>query len=110
VDIIFATARLEKIFASEKLLRKEYGIQADKIIIRMGVLKAAAVLADIPEQKPERRHELKGEKKGIFAVDLRQPFRLLFEPALTPPPKKEDGSLDTSLIKSIRILGVEDYH
>ena len=46
----------------------------------------------------------------IFAVDLKQPYRLLFEPALIPFPKKEDGSTDLDKITAVRILGVEDYH
>jgi len=28
----------------------------------------------------DRPHELKGDKKGIFAVDIEHPFRILFKP------------------------------
>ena len=76
----------------------------------MAVLKASLCLADVPEQKPDRRHELKGNRKGVFAVDLKHPYRLVFEPAENPVPRKEDGGIDCEKIFSIRILRVEDYH
>ena len=74
------------------------------------MLRGAACLAQVPTQKPDRRHELTGDRKGEFAVDLRHPFRLLFRPNHDPVPLKEDGGFDLSRITAITILGVEDYH
>ena len=37
-------------------------------------------------------------------------YRLLFEPAHDPLPRKPDGGLDWAGVTAIRILGVEDYH
>ena len=79
-------------------------------MMRMAVLRAATCLADVPVQKPDRRHELTGNRKGTFAVDLTPPFRLVFEPADYTVPKKEDGGIDLEKVTSIRILTVEDYH
>ena len=110
MDIVFTNNKLEKIFNSEKLLKKEYGNQAQKIMLRMQVLRAANCLEDVSVQKPDRRHELSGQKKGIFAVDLKHPYRLLFEPNDKPVPKKTDGGIDLSKVFSIKILSVEDYH
>ena len=101
---------MEKIFNSKKLLQKEYGEQAKKIMMRMAVLKSAPCLATIPVVKPERMHELSGNRKGTFAVDLKHPFRLVFEPVEEPVPKKKDGGIDLDKIITIRILAVEDYH
>ncbi len=95
---------------SQRLLQKEYGEQAKKIMMRMAVFKGAPCLAAVPVQKPDRRHELIGDRKGTFAVDLRHPFRLVFKPAEDPVPKKEDGGIDLERVYSIRILAVEDYH
>jgi proteic killer suppression protein len=110
VNIVFANTKLEKIFNSQKLLQKEYGAQVKKIRIRMAVLEKAPCLAVVPVKKPDRRHELTGNRKGTFAVDLKHPFRLVFEPAEKPVPKKEDSGIDLEKVLSIRILAVEDYH
>lgn len=110
VNIVFANSKLEKTFNSQKLLQKEYGAQVYKIRIRMAVLGKALCLAFVPVKKPDRRHELTGNRKGKFSVDLKHPFRLVFEPAENPVPKKEDGGIDLEKVLSIRILAVEDYH
>ena len=79
-------------------------------MMRMAVLKSAPCLAAVPVIKPERMHELIGKRKGTFAVDLKHPFRLVFEPAEEPVPKKKDGGIDLEKVLRIRILAVEDYH
>lgn len=56
-------------------------------------------------------HELKGSRKGQLAVKLDQGYRLIFEPANEPIPRKEDGGLDWSQITAIRVIKLsEDYH
>ncbi len=110
MKITFARKKLEKTFNSERLLQREYGEQAPRIMSRMAVLRAAPSLADVPVNKPDRRHELTGNRKGTFAVDLNHPYRLVFEPAEIPVPRKDDGGIDLELVISIRIMKLEDYH
>jgi len=110
VDILFATAKLEKTFNSQKNLLREYGEQAKKIRLRMAVLRAAPSLAHVPVAKPDRLHALSGDRKGCFAVDLKHPYRLIFEPADVPVPRTDDGGIQKQQVVSIRILAVEDYH
>ncbi len=93
-----------------KKLQREYGEQAKKIQVRMAVLRAAASPAQVPAAKPDRLHELTGARKGCFAADLKGLFRLIFEPADDPVPRKEDGGIQKERVTSIRILSVEDYH
>ena len=76
----------------------------------MAVLSSATCLADIPVNKPERCHELSGKRKGTYAVDLKHPYRLVFNPAQDPVPRKDDGGIDLHRVISIRSIGVEDYH
>jgi proteic killer suppression protein len=45
-----------------------------------------------------------------LAVYLDGPWRLIFEPANDPVPKKPDGGLDWTQVTVIRILEVRDYH
>lgn len=111
MKIVFKTSKIQKIFNSEKELRKEYGeAQTEKIKKRMAVLKSVNSLIEVPTGLPDRMHSLAGQRKGQFAVDLKHPFRLIFEPANKPIPLKEDGGFDLSKITEIIILGVEDYH
>jgi proteic killer suppression protein len=58
---------------------------------------------------PGRCHELKGDREGQLAIDLNQPYRIIFEP-VGEELYKDDGGLDWNLVKSIRILSIEDYH
>ncbi len=73
-------------------------------------LRAADTLADISMLPPARRHGLSGDRAGQFAVDVQHPFRLIFEPAHDPVPRKEDGGIDLARVTAIRILEVTDYH
>lgn len=107
MKINFSSNKLQKTFNSEKELKRQYGSeQAKKIKTRIGVLKAAANLAEVPVQKPERCHQLEGNRKNEFAVDLKHPFRLIFRPEIL----SKDGVYDLTEITSIIITAVEDYH
>ena len=110
MQIRFQTRKTEKIFNSARKLQKEYGAdRAKKIKLRMAVLRSAVNLAEVPEQKPERRHRLKGDRKDQFAVDLVHPYRLIFKP-MDPVLMLGGGEIDLSKITEIVILRVEDYH
>ncbi len=111
MDIAFRANKIEKIFNSEKLLDKEYGKEnATKIKRRMAVLRTAPTLEHVPIKKPERRHELKGNRVGEFAVDLKHPSRLIFIPNHDPIPCNENAEIDLAKVTSVKIIKVEDYH
>ena len=111
MDIYFQSKKIENTFNTEKLLNKNYGKEQTKYIKRrMAVLQAAPFLSDVPHVPPDRCHQLTGNRKGDFAVDLKQPYRLTFRPFNDPLPFKDDGGLDLKRINKILILDVEDYH
>ncbi|MCP4401749.1 MAG: killer suppression protein [bacterium] len=111
MDIVFKTKKLQKICNNYKLLQKEFGQeQAKKIRLRLDDLRAAECLLDISPFPPSRRHELVGNMKGKFSVDVKHPYRLILEPVTQPPPLKDDGGIDLEQVIVIRILGVEDTH
>ncbi|HOX32829.1 MAG TPA: hypothetical protein PLB91_10880 [Spirochaetales bacterium] len=108
--IWFKSRKLERTFGSEAELRRAYGGErARKIRMRMMVLKSTPRLADVPTIPPDRCHQLKGDRRGEFAVDIAQPFRIVFEPKETGT-KGKGGAIDLSEVTEIVILGVEDYH
>jgi proteic killer suppression protein len=57
-----------------------------------------------------RCHELTGNRAGTLSLDLVHPYRLIFEPADEPVPRKPDGGLDWKRVTRIRILEVADTH
>lgn len=111
MDITFKAKKLIAIFNSYKALVKKYGQdRAEKIKMRLDFLGAAENLGKVPVLTPHRRHELKGSRKGLFAVDLTGNYRLVFVPDHDPVPIRKDGGLDLEHITAIGILDVEDYH
>lgn len=110
MDIVFATTKMEKEFNSAKELNKSHGQQRAKVIMkRMTQLRGADNLEQL-RNAPGRCHLLKQNLAGIFSLDLDGPYRLLFEPVENPPPLLEDGSIDWSLVTSVRVLEVRDTH
>ncbi len=111
MEIVFVSRKIEKACNSERESVRMWGAEnARKIRRRLAELHAAGTLGDMGRFPPARLHALKGDRKGQFAVDVRHPFRLLFEPAHYPLPLKDDGSVDLARITRIRVLSVEDYH
>jgi proteic killer suppression protein len=111
MDIAYKTQKMRKVFNSFDKLVREYGSErAKKIRMRQDFLRAAANLAQVPISPPTRRHELKGNRRGQFAVDLSGNYRLIFEPNHSPVPRREDGGVDLEKITAITIMSVEDYH
>ncbi len=102
---------MKKIFDDESLLKKKYGDACGRAIMRrMGTLVAADCLADVPAEKPDRRHQLKGNKEDHFAVDVKHPYRIVFKATHNPIPKGKDGGIDLTRVTGIEIIAVEDYH
>ena len=115
MKIKFASRKQQEEFSIESVLfRKHSQAQAKCIKRRMKAFKDAKNLHYFwpPKKKPERCHELKGNKKGIFSVDLDNQNRLLFKPTddIVETAKDSSGHYDWSLITEIVILGVEDTH
>jgi len=103
--------KLGKMLLDPKRRHKVFGERARKIDQRLSELNAVSCLEQLRKLLPNANcHELAGNKAGKFAVDISQNFRMIFEPATNPPPRKADGGLDWSGIISIRILAIEDYH
>lgn len=111
MDLYFKDTRLEKACNSEKESVRKWGADnAKKVRQRLVELRAAQTLDHISHLPPPRLHSLDQDRAGQFAVDVRQPYRLIFKPNHDPVPVKPDGSVDLTKVTSILLLGVEDYH
>ncbi len=111
MEIRFNRRKDQKTFESKRELQKKFGDPvARKIMARMGILKNAPNLTGVPTTPPTRLHQLTGNREGQFAVDLGQPYRLVFAPNHEPLPTKDDGGLDRGRVTAIIVLEVVDYH
>ncbi len=111
MDILISDKRLRKVAHDDTACRREFGVDmAKKIALRLASLRAAESLFDFwpPKSGPERCHELKGDRKGTFSVDLNQPYRLLFQPAKQSNVADEQERWKS--ITSIDITAIEDTH
>ena len=111
MDILFQDRKLEKACNDQSLLVRRFGpIRAKLLRRRLDEFRAAENLEVLRSLPQVRCHELKGNRGGTLAVDLDHPYRLIFEPANNPIPRKPDGGLDWTGVTAIRVLTVEDYH
>lgn len=110
MEITFASDKFREECNDHRLLvRRQGSDRAKRIRRRLDDLRAAETL-EVMRSLPGRCHELKGNRAGQLSLDLDHPYRLLFEPANNPVPKKPDGGLDWTQVTAVRIIGVEDTH
>lgn len=111
MKIYFKSKKSQKICSEEREGIKKLGDRcAKRLRQRMLELYAADCLADISHLPPLRLHELTGDRKGTYSVDLLQPYRLIFEAADEPLPMLETGGLDKERVCEVLILEIVDTH
>lgn len=111
MDIYFRTKKLQKICSKQKEAIKKLGEKGGKKLMqRMLELNAAITLDDISHLPPPRLHELSGNRKGQFSVDIQHPYRLLFKAANKIIPLKKEVGLDKEKIDQIEIIDIKDTH
>ena len=114
MDILFKRQKDRIISNDESKLKQKYkgNPRRSKLIrARLDELVDAGNLAAMRFLPQAYCHELKGNRTGQLAVKLDQGYRMVFEPANSPVPKKKDGGLDWNRVTAIRILELsEDYH
>ena len=112
MKISFANNKLEKDLGDYRQTVRAYGTaNADKIHLRLQGLLAAESLADfVPGTPPERCHELTGTSAGVFSIDIKQPYRLLFVPMVLADPRPDDLKAFWMTIKEVEIREIKDTH
>lgn len=92
-----------------KLFRELGQVRAKILLKRLATLSAASTLEDV-RYAPGNFHELPADRKGQWACDLDQPYRLIFEPHETPIPTDESGRYVWLEIKGIEVIEIVNYH
>jgi toxin HigB-1 len=108
VDVYFVDRQLAEVCASERAMRRKFGVvRAKRLAARLQQLRVADNLQDLTTVTT-RCHELKGDLAGVLALDLDGPYRLLFEPVNWDV--DDQNQLDWLAVKAVAITGVVDYH
>lgn len=111
---IRAKGKLKAALEDASICQKQYGRDmTKKIMLRLAALRAAVSLVVFwpPKSGPERCHELTGNLSGKFSIDLKQPYRMLFEPIEeNAPDDRSDEQKRWASITVIEIVAIEDTH
>ncbi len=111
--IVYRNWKLETLLNTKRELVKTFGKKvARALMMRMDLLRNVDYLAQVPHGPPEKCHELKGNRKGQFAVytGADSGVRLIFKPDHDPLPRKEDGGIDLRQVTAVWIWEVKNYH
>lgn len=110
MEITFTDKKLENLVNNDRKLVKEFGkLRANKIITRLTQLRFAANLEEV-RNLPGNYHELTNNRKGQWACDLDQPYRLVFMPHEVPIPTNEHGRYIWMEITGAEVIEVVNYH
>ena len=101
---------MEKLANDERKLAIEFGKhRANKIRARLTQLMFASNLEEL-RHFPGNYHELTGNRKGQWACDLDQPYRLVFTPHEIPLQANESDHAIRMEITGVEILEIVNYH
>lgn len=110
MKITFTDKKLEKLANDDRKLVREFGkVRADKIKARLVQLYFATTLEDV-RNLPGNYHELTNNRKGQWACDLDQPYRLVFTPHESPIPTNEHGQYVWMEITGVEVIEIVNYH
>lgn len=111
MEIEFGNKKLKKLCERRKEAVRKWGAVTAKIVMQRLVEMGAADTLEVLHRLPKPRcHQLKGNRAGQFAVDLKHPFRLIFEPVGDPSAFREKNEIILSRVTKVKILEITDYH
>lgn len=110
MDIKFRNKKLEKLANDPRKCKQELGEPRAKLFLtRLTDLRDAETLEEV-RNLPGKYHELTATRKGQWACNLDQPYRLIFVPQENSIPTNEDGQYIWAEIVGIEITEIVDYH
>lgn len=110
MEIEFQNRKLRKLAENERKCQKELGERRARLFLqRIDDLYNANNLEDV-RYLPGNYHELSADRKGQWACDLDQPYRLIFQPMEHPIPTDENGKYIWIKIIAVGIIEITNYH
>ena len=115
VIVGYGNSRTEKLCTDRKKAKKELGeLVTDKLFAAINFIESATSLNDVACFTSYRLHQLVGNRKDSFAMDLGKKlgYRLVIKP--DPPLSKDEQKLDfnskCSIIKCVIVLEVTNHY
>lgn len=102
--------KLEAALGNSSLAVKTYGKIRAKILLRRVQTLLQAPNLECTRNAPGHFHELIEDRKGQWACDLDQPYRLIFVPHENPIPTSPDGRYLWIEIKGVELKEITNYH
>ena len=110
MDVTYKNNTLRRYAEDKKFsIRKLGTIRSGLYLQRIEDLMAADTL-ESTRYLPGNYHELTQNRKGEWACNLDQPYRLIFVPHEDPIPTNPDGQYIWCEIKGVEIQEIENYH
>lgn len=104
MELTFADKDLKKCALDQRKCQKEMGkLRAELFLRRIADLEAVRYM-------PGHYHELTQDRKGQWACDLDQPYRLVFRPHEDPIPEDENHKYIWAEILGVEIVEIVNYH
>ncbi len=98
LNIQYRTNSLEKVCTDYSKAQKKYSVDmANKIHQRISEIQSAISVEMLVRFSIGRCHQLTGNRKGEYAMDLVHPYRIVFEHI-------------NGKIEFVKIIKIEDYH
>lgn len=111
----YGNNKTRKLCSDSKQAKKVLGeLVAEKLIAAINFIESASTLNDVACFPTYHLHQLSGDKKDLFAMDLGRKlgFRLIIKP--DPPLNREEDKLDfnskCSVVKCIIVLEVSNHY
>ena len=103
MKIEYKSNRLKRACTDLSVAKKDYGLNMAKLIHqRVNEISSADSVEMLCQFSIGKCHQLEGNRTGQYAMNLVQPYRLVFERISI----EEEGRN----IEIVRILSIEDYH
>lgn len=110
MEVKYKSKELQKCADKDRYAQKKLGHdQAEKFLIRIGALIDADSFEDL-RNVPGHFHELTDNRKGQWAFDLNQPYRLIVTPQTHPIPTDCDGKYIWHEIRDAVVVEIVNYH
>jgi proteic killer suppression protein len=80
------------------------------VVKNENAIKYSNSLQDLMKIPQYRCHLLKGRLKGLYALDILHPDRIVIEPLNDPLPQTGNNEIDISKVTKVKIVYIGDYH
>ena len=110
MEVRYKSKELQKCAEKGGYAQKKLGRdQAEKFLLRIGALLDADSFENL-RNVPGHFHELTGRRKGQWAFDLNQPYRLIVTPLTLPIQTDSDGKYIWLEIRDAVVVEIVNYH